>query len=121
MAKKSNTGTITTQSNKSAFNNVALPDAGFVSSDQYDYILSYFDRITDNRESAKTLAGSVVYTAKAQGLNPLSVLEEFRKIPAGEMSLRIALFLNDSRFGSSYLGLKSNVGIGAYVTRAILQ
>jgi hypothetical protein len=83
-------------------------------------IVSYFEQIADNKESARALASAVMYTAIKQGVNPMSALDEFRKIPIGDLNTYTALFLNFERIGTSFLGLKNQPIQNKYVTRAIL-
>jgi hypothetical protein len=91
-----------------------------VSSNVDAAIVAYFEQIADNKESARALASAVIYTAIKQGINPMSALDEFRKIPPGELSAYTALFLNFQRVGTSFLGLKNSPTQNKYVTRAIL-
>lgn len=83
-------------------------------------IVAHFEQIADNKESAIALASAVIYTAIKQGVDPMSALDEFKKIPAGELSTYTALFLNFERVGTSFLGLNNNPAQNKYVTRAIL-
>jgi hypothetical protein len=83
-------------------------------------IVAHFEDITDNKESAKALASAVIYTAIKQGMDPMSVLDEFRKIPPGDLNTYTALFLNFERVGTSFLGLKNKPQQNKYVTRTIL-
>ena len=83
-------------------------------------IIAYFEQIADNKDSARALASAVIYTAIKQGINPMSALDEFKKIPAGDLSVYTALFLNFERVGTSFLGLKNRPIQNKYVTRAIL-
>jgi hypothetical protein len=83
-------------------------------------IVAYFEQIADNKESARALASAVMYTAIKQGINPISALDEFRKIPLGDLNTYTALFLNFERVGTSFLGLKNQPIQNKYVTRAIL-
>lgn len=83
-------------------------------------IIAYFEQIADNKESARALASAVIYTAIKQGINPMSALDEFKKIPPGDLSVYTALFLNFERVGTSFLGLKNRPIQNKYVTRAIL-
>lgn len=83
-------------------------------------IVAFFETITDNKESARALASAVIYTAIKQGLNPMSVLDEFKKLPQGDLNTYTALFLNSERVGTSFLGLKNRPVQNKYVTRAIL-
>jgi hypothetical protein len=83
-------------------------------------VVAYFEQIADNKESARALASAVMYTAIKQGVNPMSALDEFRKIAPGDLSTYTALFLNFERVGTSFLGLKNQPIQNKYVTRAIL-
>lgn len=83
-------------------------------------LVAHFEQITDNKESAKALASAVIYTAIKQGISPMSALDEFKKIPLGELNVYTALFLNFERIGTSFLGLTTRPTQNKYVTRAIL-
>jgi hypothetical protein len=91
-----------------------------VSSNVDAAVVAYFEQIADNKESARALASAVIYTAIKQGINPMSALDEFRKIPLGELSAYTTLFLNFERVSTSFLGLKNQPIQNKYVTRAIL-
>jgi hypothetical protein len=83
-------------------------------------VVAYFEQIAENKDSAKALASAVIYTAVKQGINPMSALDEFKKIPIGELSAYTALFLNFERVGTSFLGLTNQPTQNKYITRAIL-
>ncbi len=83
-------------------------------------IIAFFETVADNKESARALASAVLYTALKQGMNPMSVLDEFKKLPPGELNTYTALFLNTERVGTSFLGLKNRPVQNKYVTRAIV-
>ena len=83
-------------------------------------IISYFERVAENRTAAKALASAVIYTAQEQKLDPMSVLDEFTKVPRGELTSYLTLFLNMQRVGTSYLGTSNQPPINKYVQRAIL-
>jgi len=83
-------------------------------------IIAFFETVTDNKESARALASAVLYTALKQGMNPMSALDEFKKLPPGDLNTYTALFLNSERVGTSFLGLKNRPVQNQYVTRAIL-
>jgi hypothetical protein len=83
-------------------------------------ILAHFEQITDNKESARALASAVIYTAIKQGINPMVALDDFKKIPPGELNTYTALFLNFDRIGTSFLGLKNRPAQSKYITRTIL-
>jgi hypothetical protein len=85
-----------------------------------DSILSYFEEQTGNIESARLLVVAVIETAKAQREDPIAVLNQFQKMPAGELNAFIALYLNTSRVNTSFLGIKSTPKSNQYVTRTII-
>ena len=91
-----------------------------VSANADDAILSYFEGITDTKESATALAAAVIYTALSQGIDPMSVLSQFTTMPKGELNTYLTVFLNLNRVGSSLLGLSNQPSTNKYVDRAIL-
>lgn len=91
-----------------------------VSSNVDAAIIAFFEKIADNQESARALASAVIYTALKQGVNPMGVIDEFKKLPPGDLNTYTALFLNTERVGTSFLGLKNRPVQNKYVTRAIL-
>jgi len=91
-----------------------------VSSNIDSAVIAHFENITENKEAARALASAVIYTAMKQGINPMVVLDEFRKVPPGELNSYTALFLNLERKGSSFLGVRTQPVQNKYVARAIL-
>lgn len=63
------------------FNNFFQPTLN-VNSNIDGSIISYFETLTGNKESAKVLASSVLYTALTQGLDPMQILTELNNITA---------------------------------------
>jgi hypothetical protein len=61
------------------FNNffVQQPNIG---PNENDAVVAYFQMITGDKETGKTLANAVVYTCVQQGLDPVSVVEQLKKI-----------------------------------------
>jgi hypothetical protein len=66
------------------------------------------------------LAQAVIDTAQAQREDPLSVLDQFQKLTANELSPFLALYLNTSRVPTSFLGIQNVPKTSVYVTRSIL-
>jgi len=62
----------------------------------------------------------VIYTSVKQGISPLETLDQFRKVPLGDLDTYTAMFLNFDRVGTSYLGLTNTPLINKYVERSIL-
>ena len=104
---------------KNYWNNYFKPDFT-ISSNVDAAILSYFERVAENRTAAKALASAVIYTAKTQNIDPMSALDEFTKVPRGELNSYLTLFLNMQRVGTSYLGITNEPPLNKYVQRAIL-
>ena len=51
-----------------------------------DAVTGYFQSVTGDTEAGKTLASTVIYTALSQGLDPMSLIDEFKKSKAGKIS-----------------------------------
>jgi len=67
------------QSTTDFFNNYFTQSLG-VSSGTNDTVIAYFQSITGDVDAGKTLAGSVLYTAQQQGIDPISIVQELKKI-----------------------------------------
>mgnify|MGYP006269591231 CR=1 FL=1 len=85
-----------------------------------DAIVAFFEQVTNNKKSAQNLAAAVLYTAQNQGLNPLSILSDFRNLPKGQLTTYLAAFLNSSRAPTSFLGIKDQKKSNPFVDRLIL-
>lgn len=100
------------------FNNFYQP--GFtVSQNIDDAILSFFEKITSSRESAKIMASSVIYTSLAQNIDPMETLQKFSSMNSEDLSAYVAMFLNLNRVGTSYLGINNRPRTGKYVARML--
>ena len=124
MTTPNNLGTIDINNNTTNvgtyFNNF-FNNYGTVSPDQNAALISYFEQYTGgNRFAAQALAGAVVYTALAQGMNPMSVLQQFASLPQGQLDSYLAMFLNLNRIGTSFLGINNQPITNKYVKRSIL-
>ena len=95
---------------------------GTISDNQNDAIVAYFEGVVEqgNTEAAKALASAVIYTAKQQQLDINVVFDQFRRAGKGELNAYIALFLNQNRVGTSYLGVNNDPLVNPYVKRAII-
>ena len=119
-----NLGAIQLSSNKSTdpnkyFNNFFSPTFK-VDSNVDAAVISYFESVTDNKESAKILASTVIYTAYTRNIDPMAVLKEFTSLPKGELNQYLTMFLNLQRVGTSFLGTSNQPISNKYVHRAIL-
>ena len=101
------------------FNNFFTAPFAF-SSNEHDALLSFFEKFTGDVGSAKILVSAIIYTGKQQKIDPMHILEQFKNLPAGELSKTLALFLNYYRYGTSLLGTSPGQQSNRYVTRCIL-
>ena len=86
---------------------------------QNDAIVSFFETVTDNRESAVALASAVIYTSKQQQADPMQILDEFKKLNKGQLNAYLCMFLNLNRIGTSLLGINTVPVKSKYVERSI--
>lgn len=91
-----------------------------VSSNIDSAIIAYFETIAETKESAQALASAVIYTSIKQGINPMSTLQEFKKMSPGELNDYTTMFLNFERIGTSYLGVSNTPRVNKYIERTIL-
>ena len=92
-----------------------------ISGNTNDVIVAFFEEYAVNEIAAKNLAAALIYTAKAQNLDPLQVLADFQKLPKGQLNNYLAAFLNANRVPTSQLGFSSKTsGPSIYITRSIL-
>lgn len=90
-----------------------------INSLQNDAVIAYFEGITQNKESAKILASSIVYTSVAQGVDPLVVLDQLKNMQPEDRSKFLSMFLNFNRVGSSQLGVRGPKKYAAHIQRLI--
>lgn len=101
------------------FNNYYSPTFT-VSQNIDDAIIGFFEQIADNRESAMLLASAVIYTSSQQNVDPMSIIQQMSTIKKSELSSYLVVFLNQSRVGTSYLGINNRPKVGKYIKRTIL-
>jgi hypothetical protein len=101
------------------FNNYFKPSFSLAPSID-DAVLSFFEKITANKDSAKLLASSVVYTSIATNTDPMQTLSKFASMTTSDLNTYTTLFLNFNRVGTSYLGISKNPRIGKYIERTLL-
>ena len=68
-----------TQSTTDFFNNYYTQNPS-VSSGTNDTVVAYFQYLTGDVDAGKTLAGAVLYTATQQNIDPVSIVEELKKL-----------------------------------------
>ena len=91
-----------------------------ISTAKDDAVVSYFERICDNKESALALSSAVVYTARVQNIDVMAVLDEFKKLSTEQLGPYISYFLNLSRIGTSLIGVQNTPIKNKYIARTII-
>ena len=110
---------VDTNSTTTYFNNFFNPNFT-IGQNADDAIVGYFQTITGNKESGAALAASVIYTAQTQGIDPMTILDEFRKLNKNELNAYLTMFLNLNRVSTSLLGLSNSPQLNKYIARSIL-
>ncbi len=101
------------------FNNFFNKDYN-ISPNANDAIVSYFEGVASNKESAQALAAAVIYTSLSQEVDPMSTLDQFTQLEPGELNVYLAMYLNLNRIPSSLLGVTNKPITNKYVGRTIL-
>jgi hypothetical protein len=109
-----------TTNNTTDFFNSFFTQSGTFSENVNDAVVGYFQEVTGDKDAGITLAAAVLYTAQTQGVNPMELLDEFRKLSPGELNAYLTMFLNINRNGTSLLGLSNSPQTSKYITRAVL-
>lgn len=92
-----------------------------LSADQDDAVIAYFEKQTNgNKSAAKVLASAVVYTSLQQNVDPMSTLDQFMRMPQGDLNAYLTMFLNLNRVGTSLLGINNQPIINKYTKRSII-
>jgi hypothetical protein len=107
----SNTGT-------DYINNFYKP-AYTVSAEQDSAVTAFFETITGNSDSARILASSVIYTAIAQGVDPMTIVDQMKNMDEENRNRFTTMFLNFNRVGTSQLGIHARSRYNKYVQRMI--
>jgi uncharacterized protein YaiE (UPF0345 family) len=93
---------------------------GFVTDNQYEALVGLLQKRTINRASAENLAGAVIQGSAQQDTPFSEVFDLIKKSEGQEIDAFLAFFLNNTRVGTSYLGIKNLGAINPYITRTIL-
>lgn len=101
------------------FNNLYRPTV-HIATDVQASVQTFFEGIADSKQSALLLTNAVIYTALAQKVTPMKILEEFKKVPVGQLNLYLATFLNLNRVNTSLLGVINQPRTGFFVKHSIL-
>jgi len=100
------------------FNNFFAGDFSIGAAD--DAIVAYFEKYTGNAASGRALAAAVIYTARAQNIDPMQVMSDFQALNPNQLNNYLAAFLNFNRVPTSIIGIKTASTTSPYISRSIL-
>lgn len=81
-------------------------------------IISFFERITGDRQSAEILASSVLATARTKNINPAALFSKLKNLSVQEQKYYLNFYLNSNRTGTSLLGSKRDAKINKFLERS---
>ena len=119
MTQLNNLNSIPVDKTTDYFNNFFKPNFS-LSQNVEEAIVGYFQQVTQDKSSATNLAAGVIFTAKAQNMDPMIVLQQFTKMGKGQLNEYLTMFLNLNRIGTSYLGIGNVPLTNKYISRTIL-
>lgn len=93
---------------------------GVVSDNQYEALIGLLMKRAKNRQAAELIAASVITGAAEQNMTMTDMIEYIRKSNETEIDAFLSFFLNNTRVGTSYLGISNPQNQNAYVVRTIL-
>jgi len=119
MTIPSNLPNVKAESTPNYFNNYFVKQ-GFVTPNQYDALLGLLMKRTSSKQAAEHLTGAIIQGAAQQDTNVTELFDVIKKSNQVEMDSFLAFFLNNTRVGTSYLGVKNANNTNPYITRTIL-
>lgn len=85
-----------------------------------DAIVGFFQELTGDKETGTILASTVLLSAAEQDLEPMALIDEFRRLKPKELNAYLTLLLNINRSGTSLLGVTNQPQTSKYISRTIL-
>lgn len=85
-----------------------------------DAVVGFFQDLTGNKDAGIVLASTVLISASEQGVDPMALVDEFRKLKPRELNAYLTLLLNITRSGTSLLGVTNQPQTSKYISRSIL-
>lgn len=119
MAIASNLPNVSAEASPSYFKNYYVKQ-GFVSDNQYEALIGLLEKRTDNKKAAQNLAGAIIQGASQQNVKFAELYDLLRASSSVEIDAFLAFFLNNTRIGTSYLGIKNADNTNPYIVRSIL-
>ena len=114
-----NLSSVTSDITRDFFNNYIRAELD-VAQNVDEAVIGYFEKITNNKDSARLLAGAVIYTATSQNINVMEILQQFQTLSKNQLTGFLTMFLNLNRVGTSRLGISNTPKASKYITRSII-
>lgn len=90
-----------------------------IAENEFNAIVSYFEKRAENPIAANALALAVLTGALEQDTSPMEVLDRFKSLSQKQIDTYLAAFINFSRYPTSLLGVSNAPVTSKYVERAI--
>lgn len=103
-----------------AYFNTGFTAKSNTSSNINDALVGFFEEWTGSAESGLLLAGTILYAAQGQNINPMDLLIQFKELDNKQLHAYLTLFLNLNRVGTSLLGISNSPQVNKYIERVIL-
>lgn len=87
---------------------------------EFDAIIGFFTSRGFQKESAEAITVTIIKQARADGFNPMVVLDNLKKFTTIELNSVVTELLNANRFKTSFLGYGSKFTAISEVTRNIV-
>jgi hypothetical protein len=91
-----------------------------ISDNTYDMLIGILQKRTANPAAARNLAAAVIQGLSSQDLDINDIIDRLKASSDSEIDEILAIFLNNTRVGTSYVGLSSQTATNPYVVRTIL-
>lgn len=93
---------------------------GIVSDNQYEALIGILMKRNNNRAASENLAAAAIQGAAQQNMTMTDMIEYIRRTNDVELDAFLAFFLNNTRVGTSYLGIANAQNQNPFVIRTIL-
>jgi hypothetical protein len=119
MAIPSNLPNLKAESTPNYFKNYFVKQ-GYVSDNQYEALIGLLMKRTANKQSAEYLAGAIIQGIAQQDTSFNDMFDYIKAANNTELDAFLAFFLNNTRVGTSYLGVNNPGNQNPYILRTIL-
>lgn len=102
------------------FFNGYFDQAVSITGPEWDIVFSFFKKLTQDDQAAKSLSAALITTAEQKNANPIDLIKELDQYNSIELDQVLALYFNATRRGTSLLGYTQTRTPNKYVARNIL-